>query len=228
MISILHLDDRYIAVDKPAGLLSTPSSQAPDRVTAMSLARDHLGHYVYPIHRLDRGTSGVLLFGRSSEAASEAQAWFREHRAEKRYLAVVRGWVEEQGTIDYPIEGALEGVRVEAVTLYRLLATTELPVPLGRYETVRYSLVEARPLTGRMHQIRRHFKHLRHPMLGDRAYGDVQHNRFLEERLGSRRMMLHARSLDLGDLHLEAPVPEDYAAVLRGLGLPEPEAPPAG
>lgn len=219
MISVLHLDDRYIAVDKPAGLLSTPSSEAPDRVTAMSLARDHLGHYVYPIHRLDRGTSGVLLFGRSSEAASDAQVFFREHRAEKRYLAVVRGWVEEEGEIDYAIEGTREGVKADAVTLYRRLATTELPFPVGRYETARYSLVEARPLSGRRHQIRRHFKHLRHPLLGDREYGDVQHNKFLEERFGTRRLMLHARTLDVGDLHLEAPVPEDYAVVLGHLGL---------
>lgn len=214
MITVLHLDDRYIAIDKPSGLLSTPSALAPDRVTAMSLARDHVGHYVYPIHRLDRGTSGVLLFGLTPEAAGAAQAFFREHRAEKRYLAVVRGWVEEEGTVDYAIEEA------EAVTVYRRLAVTEVAVPVGRYETARYSLVEARPLSGRTHQIRRHFKHLRHPILGDSEYGDVQHNKFMVERFGKRRLMLHARTLEVGDLRLEAPIPEDYAAVLQDLGLP--------
>lgn len=228
VLSILYMDERLVAVDKPTGLLSTPSAQASDRVTCMSLLRDQLGHRVYPVHRLDRATSGVIVFGRSPDAARDAALLFRERQVQKRYLALVRGWLDESGTIDYPIEGAREGLKVEAVTTWRRLEQVELPVPVGRYQTARYSLVEARPISGRRHQIRRHFKHLRHPIVGDPDYGDTHHNRFFRERFGIRRLMLHAWALELqtrhagGDLRIQAPVPEEMARILQDLGLPVP------
>lgn len=231
MISLLYLDERLVALDKPAGLLSTPSTEAPDRVTCLSLVRDHLGHRVYPIHRLDRATSGVLLFGRTPEAAGEEALRFREHRVRKAYLALVRGWVDDEGEIDYPVEGAREGVRVEALTRYRRLGRVEVATPVGRYATARYSLVEASPVTGRRHQIRRHFKHLRHPLLGDPDYGDTHHNRFFRDRFGFRRLMLHAWTLELplapGELlRIQAPVPAEMTRVFEDLGLEVPD--PAG
>ncbi len=209
-----------MAVAKPPGLLTTPSAMAPDRVTCMSLLRDQLGHRVYPVHRLDRATSGVLVFGRNPAAAGEWAAFFRDRRVCKTYLALVRGWVEPEGEIDYPIEGARDGVRVPALTRYARLGTVEVAVPVGRYPTARYSLVRACPVTGRRHQIRRHFKHLRHPLVVDPEYGDVHHNRFFRERYG-RRLMLHAWTLEFPDrqVRIHAPIPEDMGSILEDLGF---------
>jgi len=213
-----------LAVDKPPGLLSTPSPLASDRVTCMSLLRDQIGAWVYPVHRLDRATSGVLLFARDSSSAGQIASWFRERLARKLYLALVRGWVEQEGEIDHPVEGAHPGERVEAFTRYRCLGQVEVDHPVGRYATARYSLVEASPVTGRRHQIRRHFKHLRHPLLGDSDYGDTHHNRFFRERYGLRRLMLHAWVLELpdADLRIQAQVPQDMRTILEDLGLPVP------
>jgi len=213
-----------VAVAKPPGLLSTPSPKAPDRVTCMSLLRDQLGHRVYPLHRLDRATSGVLVFGLDPAAAGQWAIHFRERRVHKSYLALVRGWVDPQGEIDYPIEVAREvareGVRVDALTRYQCLAQVEVAVPVGRYPTARYSLVRAWPVTGRNHQIRRHFKHLRHPLVVDPEYGDAHHNRFFRERYG-RRLMLHAWTLEFPDrgVRIQARIPEDMAFILEDLGL---------
>ncbi len=225
MLEILFQDERLVAVAKPPGLLTTPSPMAPDRVTCMSLLRDQLGHRVYPLHRLDRATSGVLVFGRDPTAAGQLAILFRERRVGKAYLAVVRGWVDQEGEIDYPIEGARPGSRVAALTRYRCLGRAELAVPVGRYPTARYSLVRACPVTGRRHQIRRHFKHLRHPLVVDPEYGDTHHNRFFRERYG-RRLMLHAWLLEFPDegITIQAPVPEDMASILQDLGLEVPSA----
>ncbi len=221
MLTILYQDDQMLAVDKPPGLLTTPSPMASDRVTCMSLLRDQIGSWVYPVHRLDRATSGVLLFGRDSASAGRIAVWFRERQARKAYLALVRGWVEPEGEIDHPVEGAHPGERVEALTRYRCLGQIEFDHPVGRYTTARYSLVEASPVTGRRHQIRRHFKHLRHPLLGDPEYGDTHHNRFFRERYGLRRLMLHAWLLEVPEagLRIQAPVPQDMRAILEDLGM---------
>ncbi len=174
------------------------------------------------MHRLDKPTSGVLIFGRSPEAAAALAARFEAREVEKQYLAVVRGYVEESGRIDHPV--ATERGRQEAVTEYRRIATVELPHAVGRYPTARYSLVLAMPETGRTHQIRRHMKHIFHPIIGDRKYGDDRHTRFFEAHFGCERLLLHAHRMRFrhpssGDLvTIEAPLPESFRSVVDAIG----------
>lgn len=181
----------------------------------MTLLRDQLGQWVYPVHRLDRATSGVLLFALSSEAAAAVSRLFAEGTVEKTYYALVRGVTEPGGRIDHPVPGDEDGARVPAVTNY-----------LKLWDNGKYSLVEARPETGRYHQIRRHLKHLSHPLIGDVRYGKGEHNRYFREHYQLGRLALHARRLSLvhpdrGEKwELIAPLPEDLRGPLAALGVP--------
>jgi tRNA pseudouridine65 synthase len=152
------------------------------------------------VHRLDRATSGVLVLALDPGAARWLGTAFAERRVHKRYLAIVRGWVGERGVIDSPLHEEGAPAPAAAVTAFARLSCFEVPVPVGRYATGRYSLVEAFPHTGRMHQLRRHFAHLRHPIVGDVRYGDGRHNRMFRERFGVHRLLLHAERLVLPDL----------------------------
>jgi tRNA pseudouridine65 synthase len=163
----------------------------------MQLLRDQLGQRVWPLHRLDRATSGVLLFALDAETAALVGRQIMAREFDKRYLAVVRGYVESDGLIDHPLSTEGDRPARPALTRYRRLATMELPVPVGRYPVARYSLVEVCPLTGRTHQIRRHFKHLFHPLIGDTTYGEGRHNRLFRQRFGCHRLLLHAVQLAL-------------------------------
>jgi tRNA pseudouridine65 synthase len=232
-LPVLYRDDRLLAVDKPSGLL-VHRGWGGDRVTALDLARRIAGRRVYPVHRLDRGTSGVLVFALDPEAARKLGEAFAGERVEtaaggepvarieKVYLALVRGRAPEELVVDHPIPRAEGGPRVPAVTAVLRLGVAE-PEP-GRL----YSLVEARPATGRLHQVRRHLKHLAHPVIGDVEYGKGEHNRFFREHFGLHRLALHALALALphpatGErLRLAAPVPADLAGPLAALGLAVP------
>ncbi len=206
-LAILFQDERYVAINKPSGLLVHRSEvDRSERRFALQLLRDQLGQHVYPVHRLDKPTSGVLLFGLDSEAASRMQALFRHRDVHKEYLAVMRGYLPEEGVIDHPLsdireacekKGATQKVRPpqDAVTAYQRLDQTELPFAVGRYPTSRYSLVRVSPETGRKHQIRRHFKHLAHPLVGDTRYGEGRHNRFFREAYNNHRLLLFATRL---------------------------------
>ncbi|MCW8841401.1 MAG: pseudouridine synthase, partial [Gammaproteobacteria bacterium] len=167
-LTILYRDENYIAVDKPDGLQVHRSwiSEESEQFLLQRL-RDQIGQRVYTIHRLDRPTSGVILFGLSSEAARAMCGLFENHRVKKTYLAVARGYCDPQGHIDYPLREEPDKPLQQAITDYRTLATAELPIPVGRYSTARYSLVEIKPLTGRSRQIRKHFHHIFHPLIGD-------------------------------------------------------------
>jgi len=212
-IEILHRDDALVVVAKPSGML-VHRGWARDEVVAMTAVRDLLGRWVYPVHRLDRATSGLLLFALEPEVARRLQASFQAGEVEKRYLALVRGTTPESGVIDHPVPRSPKGPRVPAVTAFRRLGTAE-----------RCSLIEARPRTGRLHQIRRHLKHLSHPLIGDVRYGDGRVNRLFRERCGLRRLALHAVELAFPHpteprrLRCAAPLPEDLAEPLRRLGL---------
>ena len=212
-LPLLYADDRLIAVAKPSGL-PVHRGAARERIVALTLARDRIGRHVFPVHRLDRATSGVLLFALDPEAARRLQEQFEAGAVRKRYLALVRGITPPEGVIDHPIPRDEDGPRVPAVTGYRRLATFE-----------RYSLVEALPRTGRRHQIRRHLKHVSHPLIGDVRYGKGEHNRLFRERFGLHRLALHALEIAFahpGDgrpLCLGAPVAEDLAGPLRSMGL---------
>ncbi len=195
---LLHLDDDIAVVNKPSGIAVHRSGVVVDRETMLTVVRDMIGRRVYPAHRLDRGTSGVLVFGLHVDAARELHAAFVERRVQKEYIAVVRGWMEvDEGSIDYPLWNRTKTEKLDAVTDYREVARVELPYSVGRYTTARYSLLLLNPRTGRTHQLRRHLAHLRHPIIGDTAHGDAKHNIFYREEFGLNRLMLHAATLTL-------------------------------
>ena len=192
---ILYRDEHYIAIHKPAGLLVHRSYISEDKRFLLQLLRNQIGQWVYPIHRLDRPTSGVIIFGLSSDAARQLVAEFELRRVVKKYIAVVRGYADEEGVIDYPLLEEEGKERQEAVTHYRRLATVELPIAVGRYPQSRYSLIELEPQTGRMHQIRKHMKHIFHPIVGDTTHGDGKHNQMFRGHFNSHRLLLMAAAL---------------------------------
>jgi tRNA pseudouridine synthase C len=205
-LEILYQDEHIVAVNKPAGMLVHRSwLDRHETQFVMQALRDQIGQLVYPIHRLDRPTSGVLLFALNSETANLLCHQFERKQTEKEYLAVVRGYVTGQGEIDYPLKVQLDKIADKfaqqdkepqsAVTFYDGLKTVEMPYGVGRYATSRYSLVRLIPKTGRKHQLRRHMKHIFHPILGDTQYGDLHQNRALTEHTGCSRLMLHAEKL---------------------------------
>lgn len=205
---ILHRDARCVVVDKPSGV-ATHRGWADDDDALLQRVRDAVDAYVYPIHRLDRGASGIVLFALDQDAARAfSEAW---DQAEKVYLAITRGHPPAHVVIDHPIPRAPGEDRVPAVTEVRCLET------IGRY-----ALVEARPRTGRLHQIRRHLKHLSCPLIGDVRYGKGEHNRLFRTQHDLHRLALHATALTVphpegGVLHVECPLAPDLAAALASL-----------
>lgn len=196
-LNILFQDAHFVAIDKPPGMLVHRSRISTDSVFVLQTLRDQLQRRVYPVHRLDRATSGVLVFGLSAAAAGLLVRQFERRSVDKEYLAVVRGWVGVDDVIDHPLSddegsGRLQGAR----TRYHRLATIELPVRVDRYPSSRYSLVSVVPETGRRQQIRKHFKHISHHLIGDTTHGNGRHNRLFRERYNIRRLLLMARRLD--------------------------------
>ncbi len=197
MLQILFKDDSLVAINKPPGLLVHRSPIARDVETfAVQELRNQLDQHVYPAHRLDRKTSGVLLFGLKEEVNKILQQDFAEKRVNKTYLAIVRGWLDDKGTIDYALRRD-DGKMQDAVTHYECLQRTEVDVPFGKFSTSRYSLARVNPETGRMHQIRKHFAHILHPIIGDRPHGCNKQNRLFKERWNLTEMMLHARQIEI-------------------------------
>jgi tRNA pseudouridine65 synthase len=198
-LTILHQDEHLIAIDKPAGLLVHRSNiDRHETQFAVQLLRDQIGRHVSPVHRLDKGTSGVLLFAFEPAIVKALARQFETGEVDKTYLAVVRGWPDEDGTINHPLARKYDDYGRQlpateaqpAVTHYRRLATIELPVAVDRYPTSRYALVELRPETGRQHQLRRHMKHIGHPIIGDATHGKGIHNRFFQGEFGCHRLLL--------------------------------------
>lgn len=201
MLEILYKDDFLIAVNKPHGLLVHRSSIANDTTEfALQKLRDQIGMTVYPAHRLDRKTGGVLLFSLDKETDRLAQTLFAEKKIDKRYWAILRGFCPDKGVIDYPL---LKENRTSqnAITHFHRLAQAEIEVPHGKFPTSRYSLVEANPETGRMHQLRRHFAHILYPIIGDRPHGCNKQNKLWKERFAMDTMLLHATSLSFQHPH---------------------------
>jgi tRNA pseudouridine65 synthase len=199
MLDILYRDDHLIAIDKPAGLLVHRSEvDRHETRFAIQLLRDQIGRRVQPVHRLDRGTSGVLLFAFESDVTRSLSAQFEAGAVEKAYLAVVRGWPPESGRIVHPLSRMRDepGASVakaepqDALTDYRRLATVELPFAVDRYPAARYALMALHPRTGRRHQLRRHMKHIAHPVIGDATHGKGVHNRFFQRQFSCDRLML--------------------------------------
>jgi len=280
VLPVLYRDDRLVVVHKPAGLLVHRSMiDRHETRFALQIVRDQIGQRVYPVHRLDKGTSGALLFALDAAAARSLGAAFDGAQVDKRYLAVVRGWIAESGLVDHPLRrqddgygapAAQSGIarkilqvadgapgRIEAqdaVTRFRRLACAEIPqridgddralpaagestsrqaggVQTGalavadqRFQTSRYSLVALQPLTGRQHQLRRHLKHLAHPIIGDATYGKGAHNRFIAARFGVNRLLLACLSMcfphptDGRAITVEAPLADDFRRLLACFG----------
>lgn len=195
MLEILYQDDYLVAINKPHGLLVHQSPIARDASEfAIQLLRDQINLKVYPVHRLDRKTSGVLLFALDKDSNKHLTQQFTNKTTQKIYWVILRGFAPEQMTIDYNLFNE-SGVEQTAVTHFKTLQTTEINLPFGKHMTSRYSLVEAKPETGRMHQLRKHFAHIMHPILGDRPHGCNKQNKLWLETYNMNTMMLHAQSL---------------------------------
>ncbi|MBU1310585.1 MAG: tRNA pseudouridine(65) synthase TruC [Gammaproteobacteria bacterium] len=207
-LTILYQDEHLVAIDKPSGMLVHRSFlDKHETVFVMQTLRDQIGRHVFPVHRLDRPTSGVLLFALSSEVArllgqqQEQQLW------RKFYLAVVRGFLPQGGELDYPLKEQLDDIAdkfsrsdkapQQAITRFQPLQQVELQIPVSKYPAARYSLVALQPLTGRKHQLRRHLAHLRHPIVGDTSHGDGKHNALFKQHFNCRRLLLVAKQLQL-------------------------------
>jgi tRNA pseudouridine65 synthase len=236
LLDILYRDDHLVAINKPSGLLVHRSNiDRHETRFALQLLRDQIGQRVFPLHRLDKATSGVLLFALDPDSAGKVGLQFERNEVHKRYLAVVRGWPPEAGVIDHPLSRQFDDYgrkfpvdkppeALPAVTQYRRLACVELHEAVERYPTSRYALVMLTPKTGRQHQLRRHMKHIAHPIIGDANWGKGIHNRFFQQRFACRRLLLACTGLDL--LHpqdgralcIEAPLEDSFASVIGALG----------
>ena len=233
-LDILYRDDELIAINKPAGMLVHRSwLDKHETIFAMQTLRDQIGQHVFPIHRLDRPTSGVLLFALNSDMARTMSQLFEQHQIQKSYLAVVRGYLEGEGRIDYPLKVQLDKIAdkfsqekeaQDAITDYKGLATVEMPYPAGKFQTARYSLVQLFPQTGRKHQLRRHMKHLFHPIMGDTNYGDLHQNRALIANTGCDRLFLHSNCLQfvhpkhLQNIEINAPLDQQWLSLFEQFG----------
>ena len=205
-LEILYQDEYLVAINKPSGLLvhKSPIDKHETRF-ALQLVRDQIGQYVHPVHRLDKPTSGVLLFALDTQIAKSMSELFRSSKVEKEYIAIVRGYTQERSMIDYPLKQMLDtkaqklqGITKEsqdAQTEYRRLEAIELPFPVSRYPVARYSLVKLFPKTGRKHQLRRHMKHIFHPIVGDTKHGRGEHNKLFREKFACHRLLLHSNRL---------------------------------
>lgn len=205
-LEILYQDAYLVAINKPSGLLVHKSLIDKYEIRfALQEVRDQIGQYVYPIHRLDKPTSGVLLFALSKEIAKKMSEAFRENEVKKEYVSIVRGYVDKEGVIEYPLKQMLDtkvekklGITKEeqaATTKYKCLATVELPYAVSRYPVARYNLVGLYPQTGRKHQLRRHMKHIFHPIVGDTKHGRGEHNTLFREKYAVNRLLLHSHRM---------------------------------
>ena len=225
MLEILYRDEHLIAINKPHGLLVHRSTIANDATEfALQLLRDQIGQPVYPAHRLDRKTGGILLFSLDKETDKKIQVLFQDKKIAKKYLAVLRGYCPESGTIDYPLMKE-NGSSQDALTHFKRLATAEIDVPQGKFLSSRYSLVEANPETGRMHQLRRHFAHIMYPIIGDRPHGCNKQNKLWKEKFEMDTMLLHASQLEFDHpwtakrIRIKADLQPEFKRVLNILCL---------
>ncbi|MCK5903447.1 MAG: tRNA pseudouridine(65) synthase TruC [Cocleimonas sp.] len=234
MLDILYQDQYLVAINKPSGLLVHRSMiDRHETAFAIQQTRDQIGQRVYPVHRLDKPTSGVLLFALNQSIAAQIAQQFSDKRVEKNYTAVVRGYTKASDCIDYALKeqhDKMTDAKAQknkaaqvAVTDYRRQATVELPFAVGRYTTARYSLLNLSPKTGRKHQLRRHLKHIFHPIVGDTSHGDGKHNHFFRQQFGCHRLLLHADNLALTHpvsnqtLFINAPLLDDFQKIINQL-----------
>lgn len=239
-LEILYQDSDCVAINKPPGILVHRSHLNPsDSENVLTQLRDQIGQWVYAAHRLDRGTSGILVFGLDRDMARHLTREFEQRRVLKEYLAVVRGWPPESLVIDRPLTPWLDRLTrpekratqtpQDAVTKLMTLDRCECNWSIGPYEQSRYSLVRVTPKTGRRHQIRRHLNGAAYPVIGDTRHGDHRHNHFFRDVLGCRRMLLAAVHLEIAHpakgsrLVLTASPGPEFIRICRHLGLRIPD-----
>jgi tRNA pseudouridine65 synthase len=234
-LNVLFHDESLIAIHKPAGLLVHRSNlDAHEDQAAVQILRDQIKAKVFPVHRLDRPTSGVLIFALSSKIAAHLSAQFANQQVEKKYLALVRGYLEKEIDLDYPLKEELDEISdfqsdknkqaQSARTLFRPLAQIELPYAVDRYPSSRYSFIEAIPKTGRKHQIRRHLKHLHHPIIGDVNHGNGKHNQFFHNEFKIKRLLLHCAEISFThpetqqSLKIQSNLCQDFHSLIKKFG----------
>ncbi len=225
MLEVIFQDEHLVAINKPHGLLVHQSPIARDAEEfALQLLRDQIGQNVWPAHRLDRKTGGLLLFALNKEVNSLLQGLFRENKIKKRYLAIVRGFTPDEMEIDYPLRKE-NGTMQDAFTKFKTLNKAEIPVAFGNHLSSRYSLIEAAPETGRMHQLRKHFAHIHHPIIGDRPHGCNKQNKLFKETWEMDTMLLHASELEFEhpvtyqQLHFKASFQSEFLRMKEMLSL---------
>ncbi|HUX12965.1 MAG TPA: pseudouridine synthase [Spirochaetia bacterium] len=224
-LTTLFQDDYIVVVDKPPGLMIHPNAYDWKSPTCMGLVERMTGRKAYTVHRLDRGTSGVVILALNPEVAAAFSLAFRERRVEKRYLALVRGYTDEEGLVDSPISRTPDSSEAPALTLYRTLSRVEIPVPIGPHQSARYSLLALDLKTGRRHQARRHVQRINHPVIGDKRHGDRNHNNYFHERFGREYLFLRAVGVSFQHpvtglvIDAWAGIPEFWQMVLGELGL---------
>ena len=233
-LPILYRDEHLVAVHKPAGLLVHRSElDRHETLFAVQLLREQIGQWVWPVHRLDRGTSGVLLFALDRQTLALASRAFETRAVRKEYLAVVRGWPADHGSIDHPLRrepdparpGRIDEAPQSALTHFQTLGRVALPFAVdARYPGSRYALLRLHPETGRRHQLRRHLKHIAHPIIGDATHGKGPHNRLIASHFDCHRLLLACTRMQLKhphsgqELRLEAALDGDFARLLARLG----------
>ena len=219
-LPVLYEDDSFIAVIKPHNLLVHRTELSRDSISAVQIVREMTDLPVNPVHRIDRGTNGVLLFAKNKEATKFASDQFMKHEVQKSYLAIIRGWPrEEEGIIDSPITTE-RGENQSAETHYKVLKKIDLSIPVGKFSSSWYSLIHAIPKSGRMHQIRRHLKRLCGPVIGDTQHGDGKHNKLFREKFNSHELLLFAESLTFKNMNgeeiiLNAPLPNSFKNIYK-------------
>lgn len=235
LLKILFHDTDYIAIHKPAGLLVHRTNlDSQESQAAVQILRDQINTKVFPIHRLDRPTSGVLIFALSSMAASELSNQFAHQMVEKKYIALVRGHLKSEIDLDYALKEEHDKISdrlagkdkspQNARTLFRPLRHFEIATAVDRYPTSRYSLIEAWPKTGRKHQIRRHLKHLNHPVIGDINHGNGKHNLFFRKKYNSHRLLLMCQEIQFTHpktnqkITIGTDLCEDFQTVINFMG----------
>lgn len=219
-LEVVFEDSILVAVNKPHGLLVHRTRIAGDvDEFALQMVRDQTGQKVYPVHRLDRKTSGILVFAKSPDNSGPIQQLFAERKVRKSYIALVRGYIPAGGSIDYPLS---KGKKSQpSLTHFDVAKYYEVPWTQRNFKTSRYTLIKVQPLTGRTHQIRRHLAHIRHPIIGDRPHGCNKQNRLWKEKLDMITMLLHASTIEFkyqGKRYdLQASISDVFAEVLQFL-----------
>lgn len=223
-LEVIFEDEYIICVNKPNNVLvhhAHHSRNVADEDSLLQLIFNHKKIKVYPIHRLDRKTSGAILLAKNKEIVSKFQKLFTINEIQKTYFGVVRGFSPDSKIINSPVKGRDAKVHKEALTYLKTLANIVLNIPVKPYDSSRYSLVELSPKTGRMHQLRVHSNKISHPLIGDPKYGDKNHNLMFENNFDMKNMFLHAGKLEfkhpftLKSLSLNASFSDDWTELFE-------------